>query len=128
MTNKNLLLYRKGFLGGANGKEPGCQCKRHKRRGFDPWVGKIPGEGIRAFPASTQFRYGLLPLPFTSVFFGPVLPHSFPVLASAYSPTLHLTDPQVFLPLILPYPWQTSCFPVVVIQSLSHFSLQPHGL
>ena len=30
------------FLGGANGKEPACQCRRHKRRRFDPWVGKIP--------------------------------------------------------------------------------------
>ena len=25
-----------------SGKEPHCQCRRHKRRGFDPWVGKIP--------------------------------------------------------------------------------------
>ena len=31
-----------GFSGGASGKEPTCQCKRHKRHGFDPWVGKIP--------------------------------------------------------------------------------------
>ena len=31
-----------GFPGGASGKEPACQCRRHKRRGFDPWVGKIP--------------------------------------------------------------------------------------
>ena len=31
-----------GFPGGANGKEPTCQCRRHKRCGFDPWVGKIP--------------------------------------------------------------------------------------
>ena len=23
-------------------KEPACQCGRHKRHGFDPWVGKIP--------------------------------------------------------------------------------------
>ena len=23
-------------------KEPACQCRRHKRCGFDPWVGKIP--------------------------------------------------------------------------------------
>ena len=23
------------------GKEPACQCRRHKRRGFDPWVRKI---------------------------------------------------------------------------------------
>ena len=26
---------------GTGGKEPACQCRRHKRRGFDPWVGKI---------------------------------------------------------------------------------------
>ena len=30
-----------GFPGGAS-KEPACQCKRCKRRRFDPWVGKIP--------------------------------------------------------------------------------------
>ena len=27
---------------GASGKEPTCQCRRPKRHGFDPWVGKIP--------------------------------------------------------------------------------------
>ena len=31
-----------GFLRGTSGKEPYCQCKRHKRCGFDPWDGKIP--------------------------------------------------------------------------------------
>ena len=30
-----------GFPGGASGKEPSCQCRRSKRRGFDPWIGKI---------------------------------------------------------------------------------------
>ena len=25
-----------------NGKESPCQCRRHKRCGFNPWVGKIP--------------------------------------------------------------------------------------
>ena len=25
-----------------SGKESTCQCRRHKRRGFDPWIGKIP--------------------------------------------------------------------------------------
>ena len=29
------------FPGGTNGKEPACHC-RSKRRGFNPWVGKIP--------------------------------------------------------------------------------------
>ena len=27
---------------GASGKEPACQCRRQRRCGFDPWVGKIP--------------------------------------------------------------------------------------
>ena len=27
---------------GASGKEPSCQCRRHKRHRFDPWVRKIP--------------------------------------------------------------------------------------
>ena len=31
-----------GFPGGTSGKEPACQCRRHKRRRFDPWVRKIP--------------------------------------------------------------------------------------
>ena len=31
-----------GFPGGSSGKEPACQCRRHKRSGFDPWIGKIP--------------------------------------------------------------------------------------
>ena len=31
-----------GIPGGASGKELACQCRRCERRGFDPWVGKIP--------------------------------------------------------------------------------------
>jgi len=31
-----------GLPGGTSGKEPTCQCRRHKRPGFDIWVGKIP--------------------------------------------------------------------------------------
>ena len=27
--------------GSAGGKETACQCRRYKRCGFDPWVGKI---------------------------------------------------------------------------------------
>ena len=30
------------FPGGTSIKEPACQCRGHKRLGFDPWVGKIP--------------------------------------------------------------------------------------
>ena len=31
-----------GFPGSTSDKEPGCQCRRHKRCGFDPWVWKFP--------------------------------------------------------------------------------------
>ena len=31
-----------GFSGSASGKESVCQCRRHKRHGFDPWARKIP--------------------------------------------------------------------------------------
>ena len=31
-----------GFQGGTSDKDPTCQCRRHKRLGFAPWVGKIP--------------------------------------------------------------------------------------
>ena len=31
-----------GFPGGASGKEPVCQYRRHKRHEFNPWVRKIP--------------------------------------------------------------------------------------
>ena len=34
-----------GFPGSASGKESTCQCRRCKRQGFDPWVGKIPWIG-----------------------------------------------------------------------------------
>ena len=32
----------RGFPSGASGKEPTCQCRRHRRRGFDRWIVKIP--------------------------------------------------------------------------------------
>ena len=31
-----------GVPDGTSGKEPACQCRRHRRCGFDPWVRKIP--------------------------------------------------------------------------------------
>ena len=37
-----LNLRWRGFPRGASGKEPTCQCRRHKRYRFNPWVGKIP--------------------------------------------------------------------------------------
>ena len=30
------------WLSNSQGKEPACQCRRHKRHGFNPWIGKIP--------------------------------------------------------------------------------------
>ena len=30
------------FPAGSAGEEPACQCSRHRRPGFSPWVGKIP--------------------------------------------------------------------------------------
>ena len=36
------LMPKMGFPGSASGKEPACQCRRHKRCQFNPWVGKIP--------------------------------------------------------------------------------------
>ena len=33
---------RLGFPGGTSGKEPTCQCRRHKRLRFNPYVRKIP--------------------------------------------------------------------------------------
>ena len=33
-----------GFPGDPVAKTA-CQCRRHRRCGFDPWVGKIPGKG-----------------------------------------------------------------------------------
>ena len=32
----------RGFPGGASGKEPACQCRRHRRHGLHPRVGMIP--------------------------------------------------------------------------------------
>ena len=31
-----------GVPGGASGKEPACQCRRHKKWEFDTWVRRIP--------------------------------------------------------------------------------------
>ena len=39
-----MLALEEGFPGGTGDKELSCLCKRHKRLGFDPWVGKDPQE------------------------------------------------------------------------------------
>ena len=38
--SNDILLYC--FPGSTSGKEPACQCRKHKRCGFSLWVGKIP--------------------------------------------------------------------------------------
>ena len=40
--NKFYVILMENTAGGARGKEPICQCRRHKRCVFDPWAGKIP--------------------------------------------------------------------------------------
>ena len=42
--------------GGVNGKESACQCRRHKRCGFNPWVRKIPWR--RAWQSISVFLPG----------------------------------------------------------------------
>ena len=37
-----LILLKYGLPRWLSGKEPTCQCRRHRRPEFDPWVGKIP--------------------------------------------------------------------------------------
>ena len=39
---RSALWSSAGFPDGAGGKEPACQCKRHKKWRFNPWVGKLP--------------------------------------------------------------------------------------
>ena len=45
-----------GFPDDASGKEPACQSRRHKRHGFDPWIGKIPWK--RAWQPTPVFLPG----------------------------------------------------------------------
>ena len=42
LVNNSLLQFFMSFPGGTSDKEPACKCRRCKRNGFDPWVGKIP--------------------------------------------------------------------------------------
>ena len=42
MSKRLFAKSNMGFPGGSSGKEPTCQCRRCKRCGLDPWVGKIP--------------------------------------------------------------------------------------
>ena len=37
-----IVIHCMGFPDRASGKEPACQCRRHKRCRFNLWVRKIP--------------------------------------------------------------------------------------
>ena len=50
----------KCYRGGTSGKEPACQFRRHKRHGFNPWVGKITWR-----KHGYQFQYSCLEYPRT---------------------------------------------------------------
>ena len=39
-----------------SGEEPACHCRRHRRHGFDSWVGKIPWK--RKWPPTPGFLPG----------------------------------------------------------------------
>ena len=57
LTTKNAM----GFPSCTSGKEATCQCKRRKKQGFNPWVGKIPlEEGI-----ATRSRFLAWRIPWT---------------------------------------------------------------
>ena len=47
-----------GLSGGLSGKELTCQCRRHRSRGFDLWVGKSPWGG-----KGKPFQYSCLKNP-----------------------------------------------------------------
>ena len=51
-----IVQLTRGFSGGTSGKAPACQCRRHKRRGFDTWVRKIPWR--RAWQSTPVFLPG----------------------------------------------------------------------
>ena len=40
--NLGMDIFNLGLPSDTSGKEPICQCRRHKRHRFDPWVRKIP--------------------------------------------------------------------------------------
>ena len=52
----SLLGGEEGFPGDTSDKEPACQCRRHKRPGFHPWLGKIPWR--RAWQPTSVFLSG----------------------------------------------------------------------
>ena len=50
------IVSSQGFLGGCSRNEAACQCRRHRRCGFNPWVRKIPWR--RAWQPTPLFLSG----------------------------------------------------------------------
>ena len=50
------LLLARGLPGGTNGQEPTCQCRGHRRHGFNPWLWNIPWR--RAWQSTPVFLPG----------------------------------------------------------------------
>ena len=57
-----ILGWSFGFSNGASGEEPSCQCRRHKRHGFYPWVRKIPWRRTQG-PVDSHWRRKWQPTP-----------------------------------------------------------------
>ena len=45
-----------GFSGGASGKEPTCQCRRHKKHGLIPGSWRSPGEEMAVHSSFVAWR------------------------------------------------------------------------
>ena len=45
ISDYNYFIVEFGLPRWHNGKQLAYQCKRCKRSGFNPWIGKMPGEG-----------------------------------------------------------------------------------
>ena len=43
----NMVNQLLGFPGGTSGKESACQCRRHRRCRFDPWIRTMSWRGAR---------------------------------------------------------------------------------
>ena len=50
------LTLKHGLPNWCKYKEPACQCRRHKRPRFSPWIGKIPWR--RAWQSTVAFLPG----------------------------------------------------------------------
>ena len=58
-TKPTMVHHFPGSPGGASGTEPACRCKRRKRCGLSPWLGKIPWR--RAWQPTPAFLPGESP-------------------------------------------------------------------